>query len=118
MARLVNCCHHGKPCDRGRPAPTQLTLGRGLDELTNRVRMAASELTAKSPCSGRHQVRGGRTGRGPVGLRHHPDGYAEKGPDGFRFYDLRHTGHTLVTPSGATLKDARVRAGQSCRRRR
>ncbi|MEE4492317.1 tyrosine-type recombinase/integrase [Streptomyces sp. BE230] len=34
-------------------------------------------------------------------------------PDGFRFYDLRHTGHTLATRSGATLKDTMVRAGQS-----
>lgn len=34
-------------------------------------------------------------------------------PDGFRFYDLRHTGHTLSTWSGATLKDTMVRAGQS-----
>jgi hypothetical protein len=34
-------------------------------------------------------------------------------PDGFRFYDLRHTGHTLTTQSGATLKDTMVRAGQS-----
>jgi integrase len=34
-------------------------------------------------------------------------------PDGFRFYDLRHTGHTLATQSGATLKDTMVRAGQS-----
>lgn len=25
--------------------------------------------------------------------------------DGFRFYDLRHTGHTLATRSGATLKE-------------
>jgi integrase len=33
--------------------------------------------------------------------------------DGFRFYDLRHTGHTLTTRSGATLKDTMVRAGQS-----
>jgi hypothetical protein len=33
--------------------------------------------------------------------------------DGFRFYDLRHTGHTLSTRSGATLKDTMVRAGQS-----
>lgn len=31
----------------------------------------------------------------------------------FRFYDLRHTGHTLSTRSGATLKDTMVRAGQS-----
>ncbi len=31
----------------------------------------------------------------------------------FRFYDLRHTGHTLSTQSGATLKDTMVRAGQS-----
>ncbi|MFE7237463.1 tyrosine-type recombinase/integrase [Streptomyces sp. NPDC057580] len=37
-------------------------------------------------------------------------------PDGFRFYDLRHTGHTLTTRSGATLKDAMVRAGQSTER--
>lgn len=29
------------------------------------------------------------------------------------FYDLRHTGHTLSTRSGATLKDTMVRAGQS-----
>ncbi|SHI12856.1 tyrosine-type recombinase/integrase [Streptomyces sp. 3214.6] len=34
-------------------------------------------------------------------------------PDGFRFYDLRHTGHTLSTRSGATLKDTMVCAGQS-----
>ncbi|UUN31300.1 site-specific integrase [Streptomyces sp. FIT100] len=34
-------------------------------------------------------------------------------PEGFRFYDLRHTGHTLTTQSGATLKDTMVRAGQS-----
>lgn len=33
--------------------------------------------------------------------------------EGFRFYDLRHTGHTLSTRSGATLKDTMVRAGQS-----
>ncbi|GHH27426.1 hypothetical protein Srubr_62350 [Streptomyces rubradiris] len=29
------------------------------------------------------------------------------------FYDLRHTGHTLPTRSGASLKDTMVRAGQS-----
>ncbi|MFI1510572.1 tyrosine-type recombinase/integrase [Streptomyces sp. NPDC020597] len=34
-------------------------------------------------------------------------------PEGFRFYDLRHTGHTLSTRSGATLTDTMVRAGQS-----
>ncbi|SEC07000.1 hypothetical protein SAMN05428945_1944 [Streptomyces sp. 2224.1] len=34
-------------------------------------------------------------------------------PEDFRFYDLRHTGHTLTTRSGATLKDTMVRAGQS-----
>jgi len=34
-------------------------------------------------------------------------------PEGFRFYDLRHTGHTLSTRSGATLKDTMVRAGRS-----
>ncbi|MFJ1595583.1 tyrosine-type recombinase/integrase [Streptomyces sp. NPDC088261] len=34
----------------------------------------------------------------------------------FRFYDLRHTGHTLTTRSGATLKDTMVRAGQSSER--
>lgn len=34
-------------------------------------------------------------------------------PEAFRFYDLRHTGHTLSTRSGATLKDTMVRAGQS-----
>ncbi|SFD17142.1 tyrosine-type recombinase/integrase [Streptomyces aidingensis] len=34
-------------------------------------------------------------------------------PGDFRFYDLRHTGHTLSTQSGATLKDTMVRAGQS-----
>ncbi|MET7270522.1 tyrosine-type recombinase/integrase [Streptomyces flaveolus] len=34
-------------------------------------------------------------------------------PNGFRFYDLRHTGHTLSTRSGATLRDTMVRAGQS-----
>jgi integrase len=32
-------------------------------------------------------------------------------PEDFRFYDLRHTGHTLSTRSGATLKDTMVRAG-------
>ncbi|WP_405743180.1 tyrosine-type recombinase/integrase [Streptomyces sp. NBC_01525] len=37
-------------------------------------------------------------------------------PEGFRFYDLRHTGHTLATRSGATLKDTMVRAGQSTER--
>ncbi|GGV73538.1 putative prophage phiRv2 integrase [Streptomyces longisporoflavus] len=41
--------------------------------------------------------------------RQHVDGL----PEGFRFYDLRHTGHTLSTRSGATLKDTMVRAGQS-----
>ncbi|MFF7703230.1 tyrosine-type recombinase/integrase [Streptomyces lydicus] len=34
-------------------------------------------------------------------------------PENFRFYDLRHTGHTMATRSGATLKDTMVRAGQS-----
>ncbi|WP_037847355.1 tyrosine-type recombinase/integrase [Streptomyces sp. NRRL F-2747] len=34
-------------------------------------------------------------------------------PETFTFYDLRHTGHTLSTQSGATLKDTMVRAGQS-----
>ncbi|WP_078900530.1 site-specific integrase [Streptomyces sp. SBT349] len=34
-------------------------------------------------------------------------------PSNFRFYDLRHTGNTLVTQSGGTLKDVMVRAGQS-----
>jgi integrase len=34
-------------------------------------------------------------------------------PEGFRFYDLRHTGHTLSTRSGETLKDTMVSAGQS-----
>lgn len=33
--------------------------------------------------------------------------------EGFRFCDLRHTGHMLSTRSGATLKDTMVRAGQS-----
>ncbi|WP_043265078.1 tyrosine-type recombinase/integrase [Streptomyces sp. CT34] len=37
-------------------------------------------------------------------------------PGDFRFYDLRHTGHTLSTQAGATLKDAMVRAGQSSER--
>jgi hypothetical protein len=32
---------------------------------------------------------------------------------GFRFYDLRHTGHTIATRSGATLKDTKVHTGQS-----
>lgn len=30
-----------------------------------------------------------------------------------RFYDLRHTGHSLSTRSGSTLKETMVRAGQS-----
>ncbi|CAM5716224.1 hypothetical protein SHIRM173S_04331 [Streptomyces hirsutus] len=34
-------------------------------------------------------------------------------PEGFRFHDLRHTGHTLSTRSGATPKGTMVRAGQS-----
>ncbi|MER6503214.1 tyrosine-type recombinase/integrase [Streptomyces sp. NPDC001455] len=38
---------------------------------------------------------------------------AKVGMPDFRFYDLRHTGHTLSTRSGATLKDTMVRAGQS-----
>ncbi|PNG98848.1 hypothetical protein SMF913_14873 [Streptomyces malaysiensis] len=37
-------------------------------------------------------------------------------PENFRFYDLRHTGRTLSTQSGATLKDTMVRAGQSSTR--
>jgi integrase len=37
-------------------------------------------------------------------------------PDGFRFYDLRHTGNTLAAQSGATLKD--VMCGPASRRRR
>ncbi|MFF8309567.1 tyrosine-type recombinase/integrase [Streptomyces lydicus] len=37
-------------------------------------------------------------------------------PQDFRFYDLRHTGHTLATRSGATLKDTMVRAGQTSER--
>lgn len=37
-------------------------------------------------------------------------------PGDFRIYDLRHTGHTLATQSGATLKDTMVRAGQSTER--
>ncbi len=32
-------------------------------------------------------------------------------PDAFGFCDLRHTGHTLSTRSGATLKDTMVRPG-------
>ncbi|UED88810.1 site-specific integrase [Streptomyces profundus] len=34
-------------------------------------------------------------------------------PKGFRPYDTRHTGHSVSTRSGATLKDTMVRAGQS-----
>ncbi|MER6313554.1 hypothetical protein ABT237_07265 [Streptomyces sp. NPDC001581] len=34
-------------------------------------------------------------------------------PKPFRFYDLHHTGHTLSTRSGATLKDTMMCAGQS-----
>ncbi|OXY87506.1 hypothetical protein BEH93_12915 [Streptomyces sp. 2R] len=34
-------------------------------------------------------------------------------PAYFRFCDLRHTGHTLTTGSGATLKDTMVRVGKS-----
>jgi hypothetical protein len=34
-------------------------------------------------------------------------------PERFRFYDLRHTGRTPSTRSGATLEDTMVRAGQS-----
>ncbi|MFD8282602.1 hypothetical protein ACFV47_25960 [Streptomyces solisilvae] len=37
-------------------------------------------------------------------------------PENFRFYDFRHTGHTLSTQSGATLKDTMVRVGQSSTR--
>jgi integrase len=33
-------------------------------------------------------------------------------PEDFHFYDLRHTGHTLATQNGATIKDTMVRAGQ------
>lgn len=36
-------------------------------------------------------------------------------PESFR-YDLRHTGHTFSTQSGATLRDTMVRAGQSSER--
>jgi integrase len=34
-------------------------------------------------------------------------------PEGFRFYDLRHTGNTLAADTGAKLKDLMVRMGQS-----
>ncbi|MFI1047228.1 integrase [Streptomyces griseoruber] len=34
-------------------------------------------------------------------------------PADVRFYDLRHTGHTLTTRLGATLKDTVVGVGQS-----
>ncbi|MCI0385096.1 site-specific integrase [Streptomyces sp. CNQ085] len=34
-------------------------------------------------------------------------------PEGFRFYDLRHTGNQLAAETGATLKDLMVRMGQS-----
>jgi hypothetical protein len=37
-------------------------------------------------------------------------------PSGCRFYDHRHTGRTLATQSGATLKDTMVRAGHSSER--
>lgn len=37
-------------------------------------------------------------------------------PDGFRFYDLRHTGNTLAADTGAKLKDLMARAGQSSER--
>lgn len=43
-------------------------------------------------------------------------GAVEGLPDGFRFCELRHTGHTLSTQAGATLKDIMVRAGQSTER--
>ncbi|RPK48178.1 hypothetical protein EES39_10390 [Streptomyces sp. ADI92-24] len=33
-------------------------------------------------------------------------------PENFRLYVLRHTGHTLSTRSGATLKDTMVRAAR------
>ncbi|GAA4304837.1 hypothetical protein GCM10023086_22290 [Streptomyces venetus] len=34
-------------------------------------------------------------------------------PEGFRFYGLRHTGHTLSTRSGVTLRDTMVLLGPS-----
>lgn len=34
-------------------------------------------------------------------------------PAGFRFYDLRHTGNTLASETGASLRDLMVRMGQS-----
>lgn len=37
-------------------------------------------------------------------------------PNGFRFSDLPHAGHTLATRSGPTLKDAMVRTGPSTER--
>ncbi|MCW2874637.1 MAG: integrase [Streptomyces oryziradicis] len=37
-------------------------------------------------------------------------------PEGFRFYDLRHTGNTLAADTGAKTKDLMVRAGQSFER--
>ncbi|MBC3843417.1 site-specific integrase [Streptacidiphilus sp. 4-A2] len=37
-------------------------------------------------------------------------------PPGFRFYDLRHTGNTLLAEEGASLKDLMVRMGQSSTR--
>jgi len=37
-------------------------------------------------------------------------------PEGFRFYDLRHTGNNLLAEEGASLKDLMVRMGQSSTR--
>ncbi|MEV5277509.1 site-specific integrase [Streptomyces sp. NPDC052811] len=37
-------------------------------------------------------------------------------PEGFRFYDLRHTGNTIAADTGAKMKDLMVRAGHSSER--
>lgn len=37
-------------------------------------------------------------------------------PEGFRFYDLRHTGNTLAAATGASLKELMARMGQSSAR--
>ncbi|MEU4681539.1 tyrosine-type recombinase/integrase [Streptomyces xinghaiensis] len=60
--------------------------------------------------------RGGLFRRSTFGRRWRRARAAVGLPEDFRFYDLRHTGHTLATQTGATLKDVMVRAGQSSER--
>lgn len=80
-------------------------LPQRVDQVHDRHQQEEQGRSARHHRRRLHRVRG----RPPAGRPRTVAGL----PDGFRFYDLRHTGHTLSTRSGATLRDTMVRAGQS-----